>query len=61
MVYLVPQNAFIDSEHVYALSDIRILRYEKQIGFGDHAARIAQKLDTIYTENYDIYNKVMED
>ena len=61
MAYLVPQNAFIDSEHVYALTDVRILRYEKQIGFGDHAARIAQKLDTIYTDNYDIYNKVMED
>ncbi len=61
MGYLVPRSAYIDSDHIYALSDIRVLRFEKEHGLRDHAAKIAQKLDTIYTEDYSIYERVMED
>lgn len=61
MGFLIPRSAYIASDSIYALSDVRILRYEKEHGFAGHAARIAQKLDTIYTENYSIYERVMED
>lgn len=61
MIYMIPQNAFIDSDHVYVLSDVRVLRYEKALGLEEHAGKIAQELDKIYPDEYDIYRSVMED
>ncbi|MBQ3459193.1 MAG: rhomboid family intramembrane serine protease [Solobacterium sp.] len=61
MGYLLPKNAFIDEDKIYARSDIMVLRYEKEIGLAQHAGKIAANLDTIYTVDYQIYKKVMED
>lgn len=61
MGMMMPRSAYISSENVYALTDIRILRYEKEHGLRNHAAKIAEKLDTIYTDDHAIYARVMED
>ena len=61
MGYLLPKNAFIDEDKIYARSDIMVLRYEKEIGLAQHAGKIAANLDTIYTVDYQIYKRVMED
>lgn len=61
MAWLMPKNTYIEAERVYALSDIRILRFEKEHGLEKHAAQMAANLDTIYTDSYYIYERVMED
>ncbi len=46
------RNASVSRSQIYLLTDARVLQYEKEIGLGGHARKIAKRLDILYDTEY---------
>ena len=56
LVFLTNRNKDIPEDQRYYLTDFALLQYEQDLGFKNHAMKIAKNLDKIYALDHDFEN-----